>query len=464
MIHADPTRRFGHPPPTRPMRRVARALARAFLAGGAERTAMRERGLKVLGRPWPWLAPLVLRIHERFGDRFEPQQCDAVEALILESRAFRRSFRGLEPAPQVRAWLPLHPQMSPPALPVSGLPALATVGEVADWLELDPETLDWLADAPAWRSPSAPAPVEHYRYHWVPKRDGDTRLIEAPKMRLRTLQRRLLHGLLDLIPAHAAAMGCVRGRSAVDHARVHAGQPMLIKLDLRAFFPSIRAARVHALFRTLGYPREVARVLTGLTTHATAHHALRTRPGNPFDSRDEVHRQRRRAFHYTERHLPQGAPTSPALANLCAYRLDLRLAGAARECGARYSRYVDDLSFSGAFDAAHGRRILAMMTAIVREEGFEPNGRKAGVFPAATAQRVTGITINRHPNPDRREVDRLKAILTNCLRHGPASQNRAGHADFRAHLRGRIAWIRQMNPARADKLQALFARIDWDPR
>lgn len=162
------------------------------------------------------------------------------------------------------------------------------------------------------------------------------------------------------------------------------------------------------------------------------------------------------------RHLPQGAPSSPALANLCAYRLDLRLAGAALECGARYSRYVDDLSFSGAFDAARGHRILAMIDDIVRAEGFEPNWRKAAVVGAGAAQRLTGLTINRHPNLPRSEYDRLRAILTNCSRHGPTSQNKAGHGDFRAHLLSRVAWACAVNPAKGEKLRSMFDRIHWE--
>ncbi|MCB1907884.1 MAG: RNA-directed DNA polymerase [Rhodocyclaceae bacterium] len=229
---------------------------------------------------------------------------------------------------------------------------------------------------------------------------------------------------------HPAALGCVRGRGVIDHASRHAGQQRLIKLDLRDFFPGIRASRIHALFHSLGYPTRVARYLTGLTTHCSPPRILRTLPSGEFDSPEQRMRTLRRAMSVCNRHLPQGAPSSPALANLCAYRLDLRLAGAALECGARYSRYVDDLSFSGPFDAAHGRRILAMIDDIVRDEGFEPNWRTAAVVGAGTAQRLAGLTINRHPNLPRDEYDRLRAVLTNCLRHGPTSQDKDRHGDF----------------------------------
>ena len=464
MDDEDPPFPLRDAPPTRAMRRVALGLAQAIVAGDPDPAASRARAENALGRHWAWLAPLVLRIHFEFGDRHGALPVDTLQSRILRERAFIDAFCGPQPPPRIRAWLPLHPRMAPARVPGIGaaLPALDTLADLADWLEISGEALDWLADPDGWRAPPAPSPVEHYRYHWQPKRDGRPRLIEAPKPRLRALQRRILHGLLDHVPTHPAAVGCVRGRSVIDNAAAHAGQRLLVKLDLQDFFAGIRASRIHALFRSLGYPRAVARYLTGLTTHRSPPHILRALPQGEFASLDERFGQRRRATRFSERHLPQGAPTSPALANLCAYRLDLRLAGAAAECGARYSRYVDDLAFSGAFDAAHGQRMLRMIEAIVREEGFTPNGRKSGVFTGAARQQLTGIVVNRHPNLPRRDYDRLKAILSNCQRHGAASQNRDGHRDFRAHLHGRIAWAHALNPARGDTLWAMFARIDWD--
>jgi len=449
--------------PSRAMKRVAHALAQAMLAGECDRKAMRERAEHALGRPWPWLPALVMRVHQDFGEHFSVHQQARIAQHILDTKPFVQAFFGPPPSPRIRAWLPLHPQMAEAEIPDldSALPALATLADLADWLELSEEEIDWLADPAGWRAPPAPAPVEHYRYHWQPKRQGGHRLIEAPKPRLRALQRRILHGILDHVPVHPAAMGSVRGRGVVDNAARHVGQRLLIKLDLRDFFSTILASRVHALFRSLGYPVTIARYLTGLTTHRSPHHVLRALPAGEFDSVDERFKQQRRAHQLSQRHLPQGAPTSPALANLCAYRLDLRLAGAARKCGLRYTRYVDDLSFSGAAEPAQGRRLLKMMDAIVREEGFDPNWRKAGVHTGANRQQVTGVIVNQHPSLPRDAYDRLKATLSNCVRHGPASQNHTGHPDFQTHLRGRIAWVNTLNPARGEKLMRIYAQIVW---
>lgn len=251
---ADPPLGPGHS--GRGIEQVALALAAAFLAGSSEPASLRERGRRALGRQWPWLPSLALRIHYTLRDEFAPHRLEDLQRLILGEPGFVEAFADPEAVPRVRAWYPVHPQMVAPAVPgLHGLPQLATLEDLADWLELSLDDLDWLADPQGWRSPKAESPLEHYRYHWRRKRDGGLRLIEAPKPRLRGLQRRILHGLLDLVPAHPAAMGCVRGRGVIEHASRHAGQQRLVKLDLRDFFLAIRASRIHALFRSLGYPK-----------------------------------------------------------------------------------------------------------------------------------------------------------------------------------------------------------------
>jgi RNA-directed DNA polymerase len=161
-------------------------------------------------------------------------------------------------------------------------------------------------------------------------------------------------------------------------------------------------------------------------------------------------------------HLPQGAPTSPALANLAAFPLDVRLTALARSMSATYTRYADDLFFSGDAGVARAAdRLHVLVAAIALDEGFSINTRKTRVMRRGVRQRVTSIVVNDHPNIERREVDRLKAILTNCVRLGPQTQNREGVGDFRAHLAGRVAWVSMVTPARGAKLAALFRQIDW---
>jgi hypothetical protein len=332
------------------------------------------------------------------------------------------------------------------------VPALATPGALAAWLGLEPGELDWFADCQGREARTPPGPLRHYTYRWLARRSGGVRLLEVPKARLKALQRRLLHDLLDHIPPHDCAHGYRRGRSVISYAAPHAGRAVVLRFDLRDFFPSIRRARIHALFRTAGYPPAVARLLAGLCTNSV--------PADVWEAAG-VRTPADRLL-YSSGHLPQGAPTSPALANLCAHRLDRRLAGLARSVEARYTRYADDLAFSGSAGLERStRRFQVLVCRIALEEGFEVHTRKSRFMRRGVRQQLAGVVLNAHPNVRRDEFDRLKAILWNCVRQGPASQNRAGHADFQAHLAGRIAYVTQINPARGRKLRDLFEQICW---
>jgi hypothetical protein len=153
------------------------------------------------------------------------------------------------------------------------------------------------------------------------------------------------------------------------------------------------------------------------------------------------------------------------LANLCTHRLDRRLAGLARALGACYTRYADDLAFSGGAALERGaRRFQVLVGRIALEEGFEVHMRKTRFMRQAVRQQLAGVVLNAHPNIARAEYDRLKAILYNCRCHGPHSQNRDGRADLRAHLAGRIAYVAMINPARGLRLRTSFEQIQWEPQ
>jgi RNA-directed DNA polymerase len=330
-----------------------------------------------------------------------------------------------------------------------GLPIVRTPEELAKWLGISLKNLAWLVHR---FSAGRPATVEkaHYHFRWIKKRSGGSRLIESPKKTLKQAQVKILREILDRVPAHAAAHGFVTGRSIVTNAGPHVGQSVLLKFDLTDFYATVGFARVVAIFRTLGYSREAAIWLGLLTTSAL--------PGNmPFDSVGPYE-----LLPYLRRHLPQGAPTSPALANLSAYRLDLRLAGLSKSFGANYTRYADDLAISGPQELAGGLKVLIpLVQQIVRQERFRWNSKKRRVLRAHQRQTVAGVIVNARTNVSRADFDRLKAILTNCVRLGPSTQNRQSVDDFSSHLRGRIAHVLQLNRQRGEKLMALFQRIDW---
>ena len=297
----------------------------------------------------------------------------------------------------------------------------------------------------------------HYVCKWIKKRRGPDRLIESPKQQLKTVQRIILQDFLNRIPLHHAAHGFCRKRNPVSFTAGHVGQACCLRMDLKDFFPSIGSGRVRGMFGAFGMPPEVARCMAALTTTQT--HLDVVSPRRPTGHRGQFSASRL----YLPAHLPQGAPTSPAIANIMAYRLDARLSGLAAAANVHYTRYADDLLFSG--DRLFGRqatKFAATVGAIVLEQGFQVNHHKTKIQFASQRQTATGIVLNQRPNINRRDYDRLKAVLFNCVKHGPASQNRDRLANFKQHLSGRINWVAQVNPARAKKLEVLLKQIDWD--
>jgi RNA-directed DNA polymerase len=440
----------------RSARRVAEALAEAFLAGQATPQEFAARAAWTLGRKSRWIATFSERIFERFGSQLDASQRGPLIAFIEADSGYRGAWTAVR-KPRIRHY-PIEPARMAPrhgALAACNLPSLATPGDLAAWLGISTSELEWFADVRSMIHDHGP--LCHYNYRWVPKRHG-YRLMEAPKSRLREIQRRILAEILAPVPVHRAAHGFRAEHSCLTFVLPHCGREVVMRMDLQNFFPSIPAPRVHALFTTLGYPHATARLLTGLCTNRVTPRMLRKIPA--ADPSFRLTWMEGKQLEVP--HLPQGAPTSPALSNLCALHLDLRLDALAASIGASYTRYADDLAFSGGDEMRRrATRLELTVAAIAREERFEVNHRKTRVMRRSNRQTLTGIVVNDKPNIRRSEYDRLKAILTNCVKRGTASQNRDAHADFRAHLIGRIGYVMRVNAQRGAKLDSIFERIDW---
>jgi RNA-directed DNA polymerase len=362
--------------------------------------------------------------------------------------------QALRPLPAGSMLVPYRPQEPPPRQWRWDVPRWETPVDLARALDLTIGELEWLADPGGWNRRAA-APLRHYRYRWIPTRSGGIRLLEAPKPRLAELQRRITRHVLDRIPVHDAAHGFRAGRSVFTCAAPHTGRELVVRMDLEGFFATVTAKRVRNLLEFAGYLPPVAKLLTGLLITAVPQDVLSAAPRRAGDP------SRWRLLHaLAAPHLPQGAPSSPAVANIAAHHLDVRLAGLARAFDARYTRYADDLAFSGAAGLPL-HRLVPGVRRIAREEGFRLNEAKTSAAAAHQRQRVAGLVVNTAPAVPRREYDELRAVLRNCERTGPEAQNRDGRADFRAYLLGRIGWAGAGHPVRAAKLRALFDRITW---
>jgi hypothetical protein len=142
--------------------------------------------------------------------------------------------------------------------------------------------------------------------------------------------------------------------------------------------------------------------------------------------------------------------------------VDCRLTGLAKSAGAQYTRYADDLAFSGGKDFERcAERFSTHVAVILHEEGFRVNHRKTRIMRQGVRQHLAGLVINRHANVRRTGFDRLKAILTNCVRLGPKSQNREAHPSFRSHLEGRVGFVESINPAKGKRLRTILEQIAW---
>jgi RNA-directed DNA polymerase len=439
---------------------LAEALADAFLDGPWRAEALAERGSGCLDR-WPdWMDALAFSAVAL--DRVAPVASRAelvrfIEAFLRDRAAGREGDR----PPQILGRLrPQRPQR--PALvhdwPVARIQSVAFL---AERLELSDGQLAWLADVRGLERTVDREQLRNYRYRWLPRRSGLPRLIEAPKARLKEIQRWVLHEILDQVPPHDASHGFTRGRSVLTHAAVHTGQNVVLRLDLRDFFASVSAGRVYGLFRAAGYGHSVAHALTGLCTNTipTMVWNAAERPTRPslIQPRFWLGRQ------LATPHLPQGAPTSPALANLAAFGIDRRLTGLSAAFSMRYSRYADDLTFSGPRMTDRANRTLIELAAhILDEEGFRLHHDKSSLRSAAQRQLVTGVVVNKTPNVPRDDYDRLKAVLHRLAISGPDGAATGRPVDLEAHLRGRVSWVTALNPRRGEKLRRLLDAIDWD--
>lgn len=286
------------------------------------------------------------------------------------------------------------------ALAQSGLPAIPSAFALATALGLTLGQLRFLAYD---REVST---VTQYRRFKIPKRTGGERLISAPRRRLKAAQRWVLESLLEKLQLSEHAHGFRPARSIVTNARPHVGASVVVNVDLRDFFPTVTYRRVKGLFRRLGYSEEVATLL-GL---------LCTEPDIVQTELDGV------TYYVAQgtRHLPQGAPTSPAITNLLCRHLDSRLSGFARKHQLTYTRYADDLTLSApkGTDPPIGA-MLAVLHKVARTEGFTIHPDKISIKRRGRRQEVTGVIVNERLGVDRRSLRRFRAFLFQLEKDGP---------------------------------------------
>lgn len=225
---------------------------------------------------------------------------------------------------------------------------------------------------------------QFYRRFTIPKRRGGVREICSPLPSLLTLQRWMVAHCLQTFEPSPVAHGFVKGCSVSSNARPHLGARCVLKLDIENFFPSIDTKRVIGVFQDIGYDDRLSFVLARLCTLNGS--------------------------------VPQGAATSPTIANRILHRMDTRLAAAASYLGLVYTRYADDLTFSGPEISLRTPRFLI---SIIENEGFEANTQKSRLMRGSARKIVTGVSVGSGRPRLPREMRRaLRAEAFWVLRRG----------------------------------------------
>src|SRR5437588_732273 len=300
------------------------------------------------------------------------------------------------------------------------LPPLDTPQQLAEGLGLTVPQLRWLA-----YHREAATKVHYYRFT-IPKRDGSERPIWAPLPKLKAAQQWLRVHIVEKLIVHGSAHGFLPGHSTLSNASVHRYPKLVLKMDIKEFFPTVSLPRVKGVFRKAGYREQVATLMALLCTEAPR----------------EIVNHGGKEYYVAlgPRCLPQGAPTSPGLTNTLCLRLDQRLAGLAKKYGWRYTRYADDLTFS----LPHGHdgppnlgKLMGVVRRIVEEEGFAINPEKTRVARKGGRQTVTGLVVNggARPRVARKLRRQLRAAVHNLklgkpLKEGETVERLVGYAAY----------------------------------
>ncbi|HUX09889.1 MAG TPA: reverse transcriptase domain-containing protein [Terriglobia bacterium] len=259
----------------------------------------------------------------------------------------------------------------------------------------------------------------YYRTFQIPKKSGGKRTILAPRRFLKAVQKYILRQILESQPLPSCVTGFVRKRGVLGNAALHVGCRYILNVDIQDFFPSVTEEHVVQVFAGLGYSKTMSRILGRLCTY--------------------------------DRALPQGAPTSPSLANLVFKRVDLKLTELAQRQELKYSRYADDLTFSGLRPIED--KFLKRVAGLLNQHGFRLNVKKTRFAKPGQPRYVTGFVVNKKVQPCRDQRRRIRAMFHNASRH-PAKFQRES-----AVLLGWASFVRSYDRAKGKEYMRIAQKV-----
>lgn len=267
-------------------------------------------------------------------------------------------------------------------------------------------------------------PNKNYKEYTIPKKRGGVRVLEEPYPDLKDIQSWILNNIL--MPAaktmvSPVAKAFMPGKSIRDNARFHKNKKIIVALDVENFFGSIQFGCVYEIFREIGYSNAVATLLTKLCTYNNV--------------------------------LPQGAPTSPMLSNLVMKRIDDQVWTYCKDRKIIYTRYADDMTFSG--DSIHVGHLISYVAQALNHRYLHLNTRKTKVMGRGTRQSVTGVVVNEKVQVSKAYRDKIRQEVYYCIKYGFES-HMSRSADkpqwissvdqYIRHLLGKVEFVLQINP------------------
>jgi len=294
----------------------------------------------------------------------------------------------------------------------------------------------------------------HYSQFKIRKKRGGVRNILSPDTTLKYIHRCINNSILSKFPISEYCFSFKEGHSIKQNAKVHVNQYHIFKLDLYKFFESITEKRVYGIFhKVAGYHKNISVDLAKLCTYFPSkyywEHIIEEDPPQGFNV-------------YNRTILPQGAPTSPALSNLVVYKLDRRLSGLAHSLHLNYSRYADDLTFSGNEESNFP---ISTIEKIIREEGFFINSSKTYLRKRGQRQLVNGLTITNGVHVPKTQKNEIWKHLYFARKYGPINHleflGLEDKSSFKEWLLGHISYVYSIEPEVGKKMLDSFNKIIW---
>lgn len=296
----------------------------------------------------------------------------------------------------------------------------------------------------------------HYKRFKVKKKRGGYRLIQSPDDSLKYLQKWILVNILDKVPSHTSCKGFDKTSCIKENANTHLNQEAILKIDLLRFYDSINERRIYGIFKGLGYHPNLAVSLAKICTVI---------PDNAF-LKSFTHKEtilKKATTSRREGILPQGGPASPKLSNLVAKRLDIRLFNLAKKHGLNYSRYADDLTFSGNPDEL--LKIKKIVKKIIAEENLFVNHGKTKLIKKGGRFFVTGLDVtNSVTKVPKRFKKNIEHHLFHCIKNGVHThlvKSNIKRRNFKDWLFGNIAYIFSIEKELGQKYFEDFKKISW---